>query len=248
MIKIRLYTPQYLEEGSVCLLEKQSAKHLVKVLRARPGDQCFLFNGNGHQYLATVLDTSNSPSLKVTAQSSPNNESPLRITLAQGVSRGDRMDFVIQKSVECGVHQIDPIITSRCGVKLNQERWQKRQQHWQSIAISACEQSGRCVVPQVAMPISFEQWLEKSHGTVLIADTLSTAQSLCSSKREDFSMSVIIGSEGGFTDEELALAYDKGCQGLSLGPRILRTETAAVVAITSMQLQWGDMPMIQKCV
>ena len=147
MIKVRIYTEQSLVVGETCLLEDAPSQHLLRVLRFRCGDQCALFNGDGAQYSAELCESSRTQAtLKILDKTQPEVESCLRVTLAQCVSRGERMDYAIQKSVECGVHAIVPILSSRCGVKLTKERALKRQAHWQAIAIGASEQSGRCVV------------------------------------------------------------------------------------------------------
>ena len=150
------------------------------------------------------------------------------------------MDYAIQKSVECGVHAITPLLADRCGVKLTAERALKRQAHWQAVAVSACEQSGRSVVPVVGLPQLFSEWLSSAAGVIFVADTLDACAAHY--RGEDLtSCTVVIGPEGGFSDDERQQFNQKPCYRLSLGPRVLRTETAPIVALTQLQLRWGDM-------
>ena len=240
MKKIRLYTDQALEIGSSCELEAAPSKHLLRVMRASEGDRCVLFNGDGSEYEAEITKAACPAVLSIVSKKNPNNESPLRVTLAQGVSRGERMDYVIQKSVECGVHKIIPVMTERCGVKLTPERMKKRRQHWQAVAMSACEQSGRCVLPVVELPVTLSELLDGVTGLKIVTDPLLSSSSGISIEPTP-SCTILVGPEGGLSEKELKAVYGCGFIGLSLGPRILRTETAAVVALTALQMRWGDL-------
>ena len=170
------------------------------------------------------------------------NESPLRITLLQAISSGDRMDYTIQKAVELGVTAIQPISSQRSVVKLNAERAQKRTEHWQNVAISACEQSGRAFVPEVLAPLSLETWLANNphSSTSRILLNPVGAKRLRELAKPNAAIELLIGAEGGLSPEEIRLATSHQFQSIVLGPRILRTETAAITAISAMQTLWGD--------
>ncbi|HEX5793474.1 MAG TPA: 16S rRNA (uracil(1498)-N(3))-methyltransferase, partial [Rheinheimera sp.] len=164
----------------------------------------------------------------------------LKIHLGQGISRGDRMDFAIQKAVELGVTEITPLFTERCGVKLDGERLAKRNEQWQKIAVSACEQSGRSIVPTVHPAINLQDWLAQQTKELKLTlhpranDTIKTLT-------PNSHLRLVIGPEGGFTDHEMQQTSNAGFQGIQLGPRVLRTETAALTAISALQLQFGDL-------
>jgi len=162
------------------------------------------------------------------------------VHLGQGISRGERMDYVVQKSVELGVDKITPLYTERCGVKISKERLAKKIAHWQAVAISACEQSGRCVVPQIMQPQTLSEWLSMQSGIAFVCDPKSN-QRIPHNTEQPTSLSLLIGPEGGLTDDEIKSAYNAGLQSLSLGPRVLRTETAAVVSLSLVQHLWGDL-------
>jgi 16S rRNA (uracil1498-N3)-methyltransferase len=184
----------------------------------------------------------NSVTAIITHASEVHNESPLNITLLQAISSGDRMDFTIQKAVELGVKNIQPITSKRSVVKLSAERAEKRTEHWQNIAISACEQSGRAYVPKVLTPTSLENWFSQnpSVGTTRILLNPIGAKRLTEIQKPTGEIQLLIGAEGGLSQEEIDLATSHQFQSIVLGPRILRTETAALPAIAAMQLVWGD--------
>ena len=222
-------------------LDEDAANHVGRVLRMPVGSELLLFNGDGFNYPA-YISNADKKRIMVTATSQLTNpvESPVSIHLGQGISRGDRMDFAIQKAVELGVTEITPLFTERCGVKLDGERLQKRNEQWQKIAISACEQSGRSIVPTVHPAISLQQWLAqqtKELKLTLHPRASDTIKTLTASSH----IRLIIGPEGGFTDLEMTQTSDAGFTGIQLGPRVLRTETAALTAISALQLQFGDL-------
>lgn len=222
-------------------LDDDAANHVGRVLRMPVGSELVLFNGDGFNYPARI---SNSDKKRVnviaTAQQDNPVESPLKIHLGQGISRGDRMDFAIQKAVELGVTEITPLFTERCGVKLDGERLAKRNEQWQKIAISACEQSGRSVVPTVHPAIALDTWLVQSTKELKLTlhpwakDTIKTLI-------PNHNIRLVIGPEGGFSEQEMAQTTAAGFSGIQLGPRVLRTETAALTAISALQLQFGDL-------
>ncbi len=220
---------------------EDAANHAGKVLRMQAGEALELFNGDGNNYAAVIIEVGKKQ-LVVDIQSSSENpiESPLKLHLGQGISRGDRMDFAIQKAVELGVSEITPLFTERCGVKLDADRLEKKREQWQKIVISACEQSGRSVVPPVHMPVTLEKWLAQADNCLkLTLDpwTSATIKQLSPTDR----LRLVIGPEGGFSDREVAATTLAGFQPVRLGPRVLRTETAALTAIAALQLQLGDL-------
>ncbi len=240
MIKSRIYVDQELIVGECCHLPAEQSRYLLNVLRCQLDERCYLFNGTGQQYLAQLVATGKSARLQILAVHQVAVENPLEVTLVQAVSRGDRMDYAIQKSVECGVHKIIPVLTARCGVKLTSERALKRQDHWQKVAISAAEQSGRVIVPAISAPIHFDEWLPMANNLVLVAD-FKPLHSIDQAKLQPNACSLLIGPEGGFSDSERKKMYAHQFYHLDLGPRILRTETAPVVALTILNQWWGDL-------
>ncbi|HSH97773.1 MAG: 16S rRNA (uracil(1498)-N(3))-methyltransferase [Methylophilaceae bacterium] len=238
----RFYCPNPLSLGSSFELSDNAAVHASRVLRMQVGEKSILFNGDGYDYLAELVVVSkNQVRVKIISSQLIGNESPLKITLLQGISAGDRMDFTIQKAVEMGVSSIQPISTQRSVVKLSAERAEKRLEHWQNVMISACEQSGRAVVPEIAVPVSLAQWFGKKPTFDLGITLAPTAtQSLKELSKPTGNICLLIGAEGGLTDDEIDLASLQGFKPVTLGKRILRTETAALAAIAAMQILWGD--------
>lgn len=238
----RIYTDQPLGASRDMTLEGSAANHVARVLRLKPGAALILFDGRGGEYPATLTGADKrSIQVRLDAQLAREVESPLEITLAQGISRGERMDYAIQKAVELGVSHIVPVITERTQVTLKGERLEKKLGHWQGIAISACEQCGRNRVPEVAPPVTLANWLPSgANGLSLVLDPLAT-QGLPALARPGGPVNLLIGPEGGLTDAEIAQACAVGFSGVRLGPRILRTETAAMATLSAIQLLWGDL-------
>jgi len=243
MANLRFYTPSPLALGASVQLSESAAAHATRALRLNVGDDVILFNGDGFNYSCTLTDIKkNSVTAMVNSAAEVHNESPLNITLIQAISSGDRMDFTIQKAVELGVKNIQPISSKRSVVKLSAERAEKRTEHWQNIAISACEQSGRAYVPKVLAPTSLEQWLSKNPSatnTRILLNPIGAVR-LTEITKPTGEIQLLIGAEGGLSQEEIGLASSHHFQSIVLGPRILRTETAALTAIAAMQLAWGD--------
>lgn len=238
----RIYEPQPLAVGATIELSADAAGHVGRVLRLGPGDGVILFNGDDHQYPATISSaTKKHVSVTVEQQQSNSSESPLDIHLGQVISRGDRMDFVIQKSVELGVNTITPLFSERCGVKLSGERLEKKRLQWQKIAISACEQCGRNTVPTIAEPLPITQWLEQQDDALKLTLHPRAKYSINTLPTPQQGVRLLIGPEGGFTDQEVHLSETAGFVETLLGPRILRTETAALTAITALQCRFGDL-------
>jgi 16S rRNA (uracil1498-N3)-methyltransferase len=225
-------------------LTDSAARHLVTVLRLKPGAPLTLFDGSGFEFEAVLeLAGKKDAWVKVLKTHGPVVESPLQVTLAQGVSRGERMDYTIQKAVELGVAAIVPVLTERSVVKLDKDGGAKKREHWQAVAVSACEQSGRVRVPTVQPPVTLERFLaEKPEGDLkLLLDPLGGVTAGVLPRPADGKAMLLVGPEGGLSESEIALAARVGFQGLKLGPRILRTETAALVALSLLQASWGDL-------
>lgn len=243
MANLRFFTDSPLALDAVIQLSDNAAAHATKALRLSVGDSAVVFNGDGFDYECILTSIKkNSVTATVTGTRKINNESPLHITLLQGISSGDRMDFTIQKAVELGVNRIQPINSQRSVVKLSAERAEKRTEHWQNVAISACEQSGRAFVPNVLPPISLENWLSQnphSESTRILLNPVG-AKRLMEIEKLTSNIELLIGAEGGLSKGEIDLATSRHFQSIVLGPRILRTETAALTAISVMQSLWGD--------
>lgn len=240
----RIYQPVNLETGASIQLNEQSSHHLARVLRAQINDLLTVFNGQGGEYLAKITDITKKGLVRVEIlQFSPREaESPLDLCLAQGISRGEKMDYTIQKAVELGVKHIIPLFTERCTVKLDNERLRKRLEHWEAIIISACEQSGRNRIPKITMPDSLDKMLPqmKADFCFVLAPTATQKLSQLSMLKNN-TVILLIGPEGGLSETEIKLAMQYHFLPLNLGPRILRTETAAVAAMTALQCYFGDM-------
>jgi 16S rRNA (uracil1498-N3)-methyltransferase len=243
----RFYSAENLKLGSIVKLSENAAVHATRVLRLNVGDAIKLFNGDGYDYTCELMSVKKSEVLaKVKSSEAINNESPLNITLLQGISSGERMDYTIQKAVELGVTQIQPLSTERSVVKLSPERAQKRLEHWQNVVIAACEQCGRAKIPQVAIPLSLTAWLGGNTyagaGDANLRILLNPigAKRLSSLPKTTQNIQLLIGAEGGLSQAEIDLATNHNFQSIILGPRILRTETAALTAIATMQTLWGD--------
>jgi 16S rRNA (uracil1498-N3)-methyltransferase len=235
----RIFCSQALSPESEIVLGGQTAHYLGKVLRLSTGASLVLFNGDGSEYAATVVQVDKKSCTVLTgAQARPAVESALHTVLGLGISRGERMDYAIQKATELGVSAIAPLFTEHCEVRLNEERKEKRQEHWQQIAISACEQSGRVCVPEVLAPQALATWVASSPAELcLVFDHQQDA--VLSGDRPEGGVALLIGPEGGLAPAEIRLAKDKGFKGIALGKRVLRTETAPVAALSVLQYLWG---------
>lgn len=237
----RVYQAAQLKLQQTLLLDEDASNHLGRVLRMQINDPLVIFNGDGHDYGAVITAVNKkSIEVKITACHTLDTESPLRIHLVQGVARGEKMDFIIQKAVELGVTDITPVLTEYGNVKLDAERLDKKQQHWQKVAISACEQCQRAYIPTVHEPQSFKDWVVLAHtGLKLILHPYHSHS--IQSLQADTRLTLLVGPEGGLSDREVTQAQAQGFTALKLGPRILRTETAALVAMSMLQSAWGDL-------
>ena len=238
MKTIRLYQNTPFTEGKTAELDSDNSHHLNKVLRFPVGKNITVFNGDGFDYTALVQDSKKTTSLKVISKARNNTESKLDLTLAQGIAKGEKMDFLIQKAVELGVTRIIPMKLERCVVRLSDEKVQKKIDHWQKIANHACEQSGRSVIVSVSDPVSLEGLLEeKGHNGFVLHHR---AEIGLSQVQETSNATILIGPEGGLTEKEVSDSEFAGYQSVHIGKRVLRTETASLAAIANMQLLWGS--------
>lgn len=238
----RLFLATPLQTGDTVSLEGDQLNYVARVLRLKAGTALTVFNGQGGEYSAQLESVSKRDAqLTIGAFSERSCESPLDLTLVQGISRGERMDYTLQKATELGITRIVPVFTQRSSVSLEGERLEKRQQHWQGVVRSACEQSGRNYVPAVETALNLTDYLQQEvSGTKLLLDPLAT-DSLHGITAPRQRTHLLIGPEGGLDAQERALAHARGYTGIRLGPRVLRTETAAVACIAAMQTLWGDL-------
>lgn len=237
----RVYYPNAITVEQEFELTPEAAHHVATVLRLKANRPIVLFNGDGNEYSGLIINAQRKKVIvEIDACLSVSNESPLHLHLGQGVSKGDRMDTVLQKGVELGVSEITPIITERCAVKLDPARWEKKLQQWQKIIIGACEQSGRNVIPKLNEPVSIGQWLSHSTSTSRLVLAPGATQPLARQPYNTQGYRLLIGPEGGLSDSEIHQANENGYISVSLGPRILRTETAAITSLSILQSLHGD--------
>ncbi|AOA59044.1 16S rRNA (uracil(1498)-N(3))-methyltransferase [Acinetobacter larvae] len=228
----RFFIASDLSCDQTIVLTETVFKHWVKVLRAECGDQATLFNGQGGEYLATLVDINKKQASVRLEQFTPDNRTPYhRVCLGQVMSKGDRMDYAIQKATELGVHQIQLLTSERCEMRLKYDRDQKKIEHWQAIAIAACEQCGMNIVPEILPPLALADWLASSlpKDRLVMAPQQHNNPQLSQLSQD---VALLIGPEGGLSTAEIAAAQAQGFQAWSIGERILRTETAPVVALS----------------
>ncbi|CTP86310.1 16S rRNA (uracil(1498)-N(3))-methyltransferase [Xanthomonas translucens pv. arrhenatheri] len=232
-----------LREGEDLVLPEDVAGHLLRVLRLREGDRCVLFNGDGCDYDAELLQVGKrGASARIGAAQPAHNESPLAITLLQGVARGEKMDLILQKATELGVAAIVPVWAERTEVKLDAARTDKRVGHWRSVVVAACEQSGRARVPSLAAPLALADAAAAVAGAQLkLTLDPQGEQRLRTLDIAGNAATIAIGPEGGWSPRDRAALHAAGFAGLRLGPRILRTETAGLAAIAALQARCGDL-------
>ena len=236
----RVYVRNTLAANAEIELDEAAAHYLAKVLRMQAGRELILFNGEGGEYAAQITQvTKKSLSVTLGEHAAINRESPLQLELAIGISRGERFDYVLQKATELGVSKITPLITERTEVKVSGDRQEKLQERWQQIIISACEQCQRNILPQLGEPQKIEDWLDACRAELRFVLHHRDSQKLPAEKSPQ-SVALLVGPEGGLSESEIELAKDKEFAPLTLGPRVLRTETAPVTAISLAQYLWGD--------
>jgi len=240
----RLFVSEALSNGATLELHGEHARYIGRVLRARVGDPVFVFNGEDGEWRAEITGITKSVvSILVQEHHETLTESSLKLHLVQGISRGERMDFVVQKATELGVKRISPVLTEYGVVRLDAARIEKRRDHWESVAASACEQSGRTRLPLIDAPMTLNDWFGNKPADVdaeLIL-TPGATTSLAQIETPSTKVCLLIGPEGGFSESEYEDAAITGFAAVSLGPRILRTETAAVAALSVLQSIWGDL-------
>jgi 16S rRNA (uracil1498-N3)-methyltransferase len=240
----RFHCDVQLAPGRLIELPTEAARHAVGALRLRDGDMLTLFNGDGAEYTGHLELRGKAAFARLTARAEPDRESPLRITLAQGISSGERMDLTLQKAVELGVAAIQPLMMRRTLVKLSDDKAGKRLRHWRGVVLAACEQCGRNHIPPVAGIADCLPWLEqpdvRAVGNRYLLDPAGEV-GLDEAPAPDGPVLLLAGPEGGFDPVERDAAIATGFRLLRLGPRILRTETAALAALAAMQARWGDL-------
>ena len=239
----RIYHPESLEYQTQCQLSEDAANHVGRVLRMVEGEQLELFDGSNHIYPAIITE-SNKKSVKVNilGRELSDKESNLKIHLGQVISRGERMEFTIQKSVELGVNVITPLWSERCSVKLDGERMDKKIQQWQKIVIAACEQCGRNVVPEIRPLMKLQDWCAEDDGAIklnLHPRAQHSIKTLPMIPKDG--VRLLIGSEGGLSEQEIVQIQQTGFTEILLGKRVLRTETASLAAISALQIYFGDL-------
>jgi 16S rRNA (uracil1498-N3)-methyltransferase len=241
MSAARFYLGQPLAPGGRLSLPPGPARHAARALRLAAGDTITLFDGRGGEYAARIERiTKDDVAVSITGFTNIERESRLSVILAQGISSGERMDYTLQKAVELGVTAIQPIAAKRSVVKLAGERADKRVAHWQGVVASACEQCGRNQVPGVAPPLSLANWLgQRREGRLIFLSPLADAR-LADLPAPVGTDVLVAGPEGGFEADEIAALQAAGAVPVRLGPRVLRTETAALAALATMQTLWGD--------
>ena len=238
----RVFTPQALASGSTISVTGQQARHIKQVLRLRNGDRLTVFNGDGKEYTAIFLQADRAAiTLQVDTPIDTLPEPGLCIRLAQGIARNDRMDLILQKSVELGISEIQPLWMQRSQAHVHGERLEKRIRHWQGVIVSACEQCGRASLPKLLPPQPFANWIDNdTSDTMRLMLQPDSHQVLAELERPTGSITLLVGPEGGMNIDERTYASANGYIGLRLGVRILRTETAALAALAGIQVLWGD--------
>ena len=242
----RFFSPQPLSVGARVDLSESAARHAVRVLRLRENDGLTLFDGTGGEVSARIVHIARDAVVAEAMQRIDLEcESPIDITLVQALQSGEKMDLTVQKAVELGVKRIVPVTSQRSVVRLEGERAQRRVAHWQAVAVSACEQCGRNRVPEVCDLVGLRQWLARPAPDgeivrVLLDPRSNNTLGSLSRPRAGERVELLIGAEGGLSPEEIELALQAGFNGVRLGPRVLRTETAGLAALAVIQCLWGD--------
>lgn len=243
MRTIRIHADLPLMPGAELSLPAQAGEHVARVLRLEAGDPLTLFNGDGSDYPASILAVGKREvTVRIDARLELHNESPLSLTLAQGVARGEKMDLIMQKATELGVMRIVPLLTERSEVKLDAARAEKRLTHWRAVAASACEQSGRARLPEITPTLPLSAWLDSlvDDGALRLA---LLPEATRASRELRFTAAggvLMVGPEGGLGERDIHALTTAGFAGLRLGPRILRTETAGLAALAALQALHGD--------
>lgn len=237
----RVYLDVSLSEGLALDLPEAPFRHLVQVLRMQVGESLTVFDGRGGEYAAQLESVGKrGAALRVGAHHAVTRESPLAVTLVQGISKGDRMDWTLQKATELGVTDIVPVVTERCNVGLDRDREARKQAHWQGVIVSACEQSGRTRLPVLHPVQRLSDWFDGAGGLRYLLDP-NAEKALAGTVHGAAALSLVVGPEGGLSPAEIQAGVRAGCVGVRLGPRVLRTETAGVAALAVLQALAGDL-------
>jgi len=238
----RVYVDVPLASGMRVTLQGSAAGHLTRVLRLRVGEALTVFNGAGGEYAASIEHAhAGRVAVAIGELRAIERESPLTLTLAQGVSRGERMDLVVQKATELGASGLAPVLAERSVVRLTAQQAERRLNHWRAIAIAACEQSGRNRLPAIASPVPLKDFLRTSDGSMRLLLSPAATATLADLPRLVSAITVLIGPEGGLAEAEQEAAVAAGFKPVRVGPRVLRTETAAIAALTLLQREFGDL-------
>ncbi|MGO2318755.1 MAG: 16S rRNA (uracil(1498)-N(3))-methyltransferase [Vibrio toranzoniae] len=238
----RIHHPERIHQLGSLALGEDAAGHVGRVLRMKEGQEVLLFDGSGAEFPATIIEVSKkNVTVHVAERIERSSESPLDLHLGQVISRGDKMEFTIQKSVELGVNTITPLISERCGVKLDTKRFEKKLAQWQKIAIAACEQSGRNTVPVIRPIMQLEAWCSETSEALKLNLHPRAKYSINTLPEPVSKVRLLIGPEGGLSAEEIGMTEQYKFEETLLGPRVLRTETAALTAITALQVRFGDL-------
>ncbi|KFK93413.1 MULTISPECIES: 16S rRNA (uracil(1498)-N(3))-methyltransferase [unclassified Serratia (in: enterobacteria)] len=238
----RIYHPDLLRTNAEIALSEDAANHVGRVLRMNTGQALQLFDGSNQVFDAEITQVNKKNVLvHVSAGQLEDRESPLNLHLGQVISRGEKMEFTIQKSIELGVNVITPLFSERCGVKLDGERMAKKLQQWQKIAIAACEQCGRNRIPEIREAMQLEAWCAEQDGSLKLNLHPRANQSINTLPLPVDHVRLLIGPEGGLSAEEITMTTGYGFTDILLGPRVLRTETTALTAITALQVRFGDL-------
>lgn len=241
----RLYLPIPLASNTEVELDDRARQYVLQVLRFKSGAKLIIFNGEGSEYSATLAVAEKRRATILVGEShQPERESPLSVHLGLGISKGERMDYAIQKAVELGVSQITPLFSQHCVIKLDEKRIQNRLHHWQGVIISASEQCGRNLLAQLHPPIDFQQWIAANNTEINLILAPEANQALSHIQPTPQQLRLAIGPEGGYSKEEIKQACAQNFTAIALGPRILRTETAVVTGLSALQTLWGDLNTI----
>ena len=240
----RIHCDLRLGPGAQFALSPEAAQHVGKALRLKAGDALTVFDGRGGEYEATIQRIDKDRvDVKVGAWRDSEAESNLRVGLIQGLPEADKMDWIIQKSVELGVAWIQPIVCDRSVVRLSGERAARREAHWRRVAIAACEQSGRNRIPEVRPTLGFQSWIAVPAAQLRWV-LVPGAAPITSKSPQGSALELLVGPEGGLSEREHELALSQGCEPVALGPRVLRTETAPLAALAAIHALWGDFRVI----
>lgn len=238
----RIYHPAPLVVGQTIALSDDAAGHVGRVLRMSAGQTLELFDGSNQVFSAEIVQADKKQvQVRLLGSETDNRESPLFLHLGQVMSRGEKMEFTIQKSIELGVNVITPLFSERCGVKLDAERLNKKLQQWQKIAIGACEQCGRNQIPEIRPVMNLETWCQEQDDALKINLHPRASASINTLPLPVERVRLLIGPEGGLSAEEIAMTARYQFTDILLGPRVLRTETTALTAITALQVRFGDL-------